>query len=72
MQVLANSRLSTAGITKLSNGQVMFLDAVRGTAALVVLFGHIYSKIPGDFSFGKSLPWHSLAVVVFFFGFLVF
>ena len=58
---------------RLSATQSAVLDFIRGAAALVVLFGHVWGLVEGDFAFGKKHPWQSLAVTVFFWlsGFLI-
>jgi peptidoglycan/LPS O-acetylase OafA/YrhL len=57
----------------LTSTQSAVLDFIRGAAALVVLFGHVWALVEGDFAFGKKHPWQSLAVAVFFWlsGFLI-
>lgn len=60
-------------INKLSPAQSTLLDFVRGAAAIIVLSGHVFSRAQGDMSFGKTMPWQSFGVVIFFWmsGFLI-
>lgn len=58
---------------KLTTSQATYLNFLRGFSAIIVLAGHTLSRIPGVVSFGKQLPFQSLAVNVFFWlsGFLI-
>lgn len=60
-------------LNKLSSSQQIYLNFLRGISAIVVLCGHTFPAIPGEFTFGKTLPFQSLAVGVFFWlsGFLI-
>ncbi|STX68088.1 O-acetyltransferase [Legionella pneumophila] len=58
---------------KLTLSQTTYINFLRGVSAIIVLAGHVFSSVPGNFSFGKELPFQSLAVSVFFWlsGFLI-
>ncbi|MFO9010620.1 acyltransferase [Legionella pneumophila serogroup 1] len=58
---------------KLTASQAAYLNFLRGFSAIIVLAGHTLSGISGVISFGKQLPFQSLAVNAFFWlsGFLI-
>lgn len=58
---------------RLSDGQSVFLDFVRGLSAFAVLLGHTLAYIPNPPALGTFYPIQSYAVVIFFVlsGFLI-
>lgn len=60
-------------INSLTIGQSTMLNAVRALAAFSVLVGHVLSGVVPVSWFGKTMPFQSFAVVVFFWlsGFLI-
>lgn len=58
---------------RLSDGQSVYLDFVRGLSAFAVLVGHTFAYIPNPPALGTFYPVQSYAVVVFFVlsGFLI-
>lgn len=57
---------------KLTTSQATYLNFLRGFSAIIVLAGHTLSGIPGVISFGKQLPFQSLAVNAFFLALRIF
>lgn len=59
--------------SKLTDGQSTILNAIRALAAFAVLVGHTLSGVQPVSWFGKTMPFQSFAVIVFFWlsGFLI-